>query len=260
MAIISIDFLSQMMSRTVSAKVILPFDGYTPANPYDYTDEVKPFKTLYYLHGYSSNAEMILSHINFAELSTAKGFAVVIPNGENSFYIDQPEERTFYGRFIAEELVAVTRKLFPLSTHREDTFIGGMSMGGYGALALGSRYMDTFSKIIAMSPAIYPYDLSDMGILPLPLLNRVFISKENYQHYYDPLTILSQAKDAGKELPGLYVCCGTEDDRTYVVDCKFANDLRKAGIPFEYCESEGAHDSSYWNKVLPESMDFMLRD
>ena len=43
--------------------------------------------------------------------------------------------------------------MLPLSTKREDTFIGGISMGGYGALYNGFKYRDTFSKVAAFSPA-----------------------------------------------------------------------------------------------------------
>lgn len=63
---------------------------------------------------------------------------------------------TFYSTYVGKELVEVTRKLFPLSHRREDTYIAGISMGGYGALYNGMRYRHTFSKVAAISPASDP--------------------------------------------------------------------------------------------------------
>lgn len=60
-----------------------------------------------------------------------------MPSGDNAFYIDQPKMNNNYGEFIGRELVELTRKMFPLSDKREDTYIGGLSMGGYGALRNG---------------------------------------------------------------------------------------------------------------------------
>ena len=59
--------------------------------------------------------------------------------------------------YVGKELVEMTRKMFPLSEKREDTYIGGISMGGYGALYNGMKYRDTFSKVAAFSPACDPY-------------------------------------------------------------------------------------------------------
>lgn len=56
-------------------------------------------------------------------------------------------------------MVELTRRLLPLSTRREDTYIAGISMGGYGALYNGLKYKETFGKIAAMSPAADIYRL-----------------------------------------------------------------------------------------------------
>lgn len=77
-----------------------------------------------------------------------------MPSGDNMFYVDQPVTGNNYGQFIGQELVEATRKMFPLSTKREDTFIGGLSMGGYGALRNGLKYSETFGSIVALSSAL----------------------------------------------------------------------------------------------------------
>ncbi len=55
----------------------------------------------------------------FAEMND---LVVVMPSGENSFYVDMPNGSDNYGDFIGRELVELTRKIFPLSHKREDTF------------------------------------------------------------------------------------------------------------------------------------------
>ena len=133
---------SKMLMRATDLHVFLPFhDGYP--------DTAVPFKTLYFLPGYSANAEEIATYLPMRQMSAKYGIAIVIPDGENSFYSDHPERATMHGRFVEEELVETTRKLFPqLSDKREDTFIGGISMGGYGAAVHGMHGHKTFSKIL----------------------------------------------------------------------------------------------------------------
>ncbi len=66
-----------------------------------------------------------------------KNLAVIMPSGDNQFYIDKEDTEEYYGEYVGKELVEFTRKMFPLSEKKEDTFIAGLSMGGYGALING---------------------------------------------------------------------------------------------------------------------------
>lgn len=253
MADISMSFFSQMMGRHVNVKIILPFDT---AHLMGFQE---PYKTIYFLPGYSGNAASILSGTILAEEVAYKGFAVVLPDGENSFYMDQPDTNAFYEKFVAEELVQVTRKLLPcLSTKREDTYIGGISMGGYGCLMIGCRHMDTFSKIVALSPCTHAYQLFDKGFTPAQI-DYYFKGEANYLQNYHPINLLKQAKAEGKEIPDIYMCCGKEDPLTYVMDCEFAKEAKEAGLPVTFREDNGTHDTKFWNKWLPEAIDFALR-
>ena len=119
---ISMDFFSQALERYVTVKAVLPFDETESAGS-------PPYKTLYFLPGYSANAFSILSSSILDELSAVEGFALIIPDGENSFYTNQEDVHALYETFISEELLTITRKLLPLSDKREDTYIGGISMG-----------------------------------------------------------------------------------------------------------------------------------
>ena len=146
MANLHLNFRSDMLMRSVYPRVFLP----------DYNDwnDVTP---LYFLHGYSGGALETATFTNFALYAAVHGIAIVMIDGDNSFYVDDEQRNAYYSRYVGEEIVEVTRKLLPLSHRREDTFIAGISMGGYGALINGLRYSGTFSKIGMLSPALGMY-------------------------------------------------------------------------------------------------------
>ena len=108
------------------------------------------------MHGIFGNDTDWVSGTRIQRWAEARDLAVVMPSGDNSFYLDQPVTHNLYGQFIGRELVEITRRMFPLSHRREDTFLGGLSMGGYGALRNGLRYADTFGAIAALSSADVP--------------------------------------------------------------------------------------------------------
>ena len=176
MAFLQIDYKSEALMRGVNIKVILPSDGM--AGKWE-----PPYKTLYLLPGYSATATELITYLGLRGQSELKGIAIVLPDGENLFYQDLPDRMTFYSTYVGKELVEVTRKMLPLSTKREDTFIGGISMGGYGALYNGFKYRDTFSKVVAFSPASDAYMLlaeEDAPGFSRKQFEGIFGSKEAY--------------------------------------------------------------------------------
>lgn len=161
MAIMRVTFASEVLSRYIGLNVIVPME--TPGLPGTETTEkrrTKEFKTLYLLHGYGGNQDDWLTYSHIRTLADEYGIAVVLPAGENSFYVDGQAVGTRWGEMVGRELVAFTRQMFPISNKREDTFIGGLSMGGFGALRLGSCYHETFSKIFCFSGAFVIDDIT----------------------------------------------------------------------------------------------------
>ncbi len=145
MALIHVNYLSKALFREVPVNVILPIDRFdSDENEYLIKGDVK-FKTLYLLHGLLGNYTDWVNQTRILKWAEEKNLAVVMPSGDNSFYFRSRTPWNDYETFIGEELVNMTRKMFPLSDKREDTFIAGLSMGGYGALRNGIVYSDTFS-------------------------------------------------------------------------------------------------------------------
>ena len=158
MAIIQVNFMSNTLWRTVPIQVILPVDKLTPDGS---LPAPKKFKTLYLMHGLLGNCTDWVSGTRIQRWAEEHDLAVVMPSGDNSFYVDRPASNNRYGEFIGHELVEITRRMFPLSDRREDTFIGGLSMGGFGALRNGLKYHETFSAIVCLSGALHIFENMD---------------------------------------------------------------------------------------------------
>ena len=253
-------FKSKMLMRAVDVHVFLPFhDGYP--------DTKAPFPTLYFLPGYSANAEEIATCLPLRQMSAKYGIAIVIPDGENSFYSDHPERATLNGSFVEKELVETTRALFPqLSNKREDTFIGGISMGGYGAAVHGLHAHETFSKILMMSPAIEadmlfnPADDGLEGAVPSSIFDSLLGGMEAYKRsYMNPHNGILDLKAAGKDIPQMYMCCGLQDVLVYDSCKTFREFLKEQNVPLTYVESDGMHMVPYWDEQLEACFEFLKK-
>ena len=221
MANLHLNFRSAMLMRSVYPRVFLP--DYN-----DWNDVTPPYRTLYFLHGYSGGALETATFTNFALYAAAHGLAIVMIDGDNSFYVDDRKRNAYYSRYVGEEIVEVTRKLLPLSRRREDTFIAGISMGGYGALINGLRYSDTFSKIGMLSPALgmYPENGQMQPGSPLhkeSLLALLGSPSRYHGSYRDYEAAARKALQNPQTMPQLFLACGTGDALVYEAGRDFAH-------------------------------------
>ncbi len=260
MAFIQMNMMSQCLMRTVQVNVILP------ADKIEMPDKVgqkvagndDPFKTLYLLHGVFGSQIDWVNGTNIQRWAEEKNLAVVMPAGENMFYLDQPQIHNFYSRFIGEELVELTRRMFPLSRKREDTFIGGLSMGGYGALHNGLVYYETFGYIASLSGA---------NIFERQDSNMFYGSKEHLEALYGNLEdaknsdkntswLIRQCVKEGKTDQKIYLACGTEDS-LLEGSRSWKRQLEDAGFDLTYEEGPGAHEWDFWNRYIKHVVDWL---
>ena len=153
MALATIQYASAALSRTTTFRAFLPTDGLMGPPP------EPPYRTVYVLPGYSLDAVSVSSFLPLRRECELKGLAVVVVDGCNSFYVDHPERGENYATFAGREIVDFTRRILPLSDRREDTYIAGISMGGYGALHTALAYPDTFGAVIALSSALVIHNI-----------------------------------------------------------------------------------------------------
>ena len=105
---------------------------------------------LYLLHGLSDDHTAWLRYTSIERYATARGLAVVMPAVHRSFYADEAHGHAYW-HFVSEELPAIVAAFFRLSERREDTFVAGLSMGGYGALKLGLHHPERFAAVASLS-------------------------------------------------------------------------------------------------------------
>ena len=156
MAVLDVSFYSQSLVRPVSFQMYIPNDIRSQEENQHYN---RKCKTVFVLHGYSGWGR---GWDQIFQIAEKYNLALVFPNGENSFYLDSQATAGKYGTFIGSELVDYIRKTFGLCMTKEDTFISGLSMGGFGALHTGLAYPDTFGKIVALSSALIVHQIAGM--------------------------------------------------------------------------------------------------
>ena len=207
----------------------------------------------------SNSANDMADLAQLRSFSEEYGIATVTFDGDNSFYVDRP--MCCYSTLV-KEIVDVTRKMFPLSDKREDTFISGTSMGGFGAFYNGIRYSDIFGKIALSCPGFDIYEiknpLTGEAMIPAAYLDTLFGSEENYHNTdFDYRVALKNAIAQGVDIPKLFYSCGRQDVLVGEGVKKFGAFLKENSIPAEYFECDGGHDMVFARQVFPEIFKFL---
>ena len=260
MAIIEVNFISKCLMRVVTFNASIPVDKFGPQAE---NAEQKPLKTLYLLHGIFGNYTDWVNGTRIQAWAEANDLAVIMPSGENRFYLDDEKSGELYGEFIGKELVEFTRKLFPLSDKREDTFIAGLSMGGYGAIRNGLKYAENFGCVIGLSAALV-HDTWKDADNSAP----IFTFRRNYYESIfgeydkvkgsdkDPKALLLKLKEEGRPVPKMYLCCGTEDGLV-TANPDLRDFLNENGADLTYVEGPGKHDWVFWDTYIKKVLDWL---
>jgi Predicted esterase len=245
MAFLSINFYSQEVLRTdAEFYVILP-------------NNVKPpYKTVYLLHGLENDHTTWMRLTSIERYANDRGLAIVMPNVERSFYTDMHHGRKFY-TYVSQELIDYTRMILPLSTKREDTFIAGFSMGGYGAYKIAFRNYEKFGAVASMSGALdmgsgtLVEEMGDEMELIYGDMSKFYGSDEDLFHLTDKLV------EEKKLDLRIYQAIGTSD-YLYSDNQRFKEMIETKGFDYTYEESEGDHMWDYWDRTIPRVLDFFL--
>lgn len=263
MALIETTFRSYTLKRSVTFSALIPADRDFKTGEETRFQRGK-FRTLYLLHGYSGDHHDFMNLTDISQLSDSLGLAIIFPDGENSFYLEDSELGTSHSAYIGKELVELTRIIFPLSERREDTFIGGISMGAYGAVINGLRYTEIFSRIISMSGAFIELEIADRketfsdGISNRMFQQRIFGEPSALrQSDKDPRFLIEQLLNKGRSVPQMYQVCGL-DDFLIGVNRTLHEFLMSRGVNHVYCEDSGVHDWDFWRKHLEKSLEWLM--
>ncbi|MBQ8592168.1 MAG: esterase family protein [Lachnospiraceae bacterium] len=253
MALLHVNFFSEVLGMSMNMDVILPQKTQRQIGMEGNRKDGK-YPTLYLLHGMSDDHTIWQRRTSIERYVSEMGIAVVMPNVHLSFYTDM-HYGLKYWTFVSEELPAICRDFFPnMSEKKEDTFVAGLSMGGYGAFKLALGASDTFGAAASLSGAL------DMAAEAAQWAAEQSPQQELFYHIFGPyeqvsgsdndlLALARKLKDSGKKLPKLYMWCGTEDFLyEHNQTCRMC--LQELGYDLVYEESAGGHSWDYWDEKI----------
>ncbi len=262
MALMDIRIYSEILNRSVSFKAIIPGDNKNEEKNNNKREFKRGTKTLYLLHGREGDNSDYLYKTDILAIAMKYNITVIMPSGENSWFVDREQYTARYKEFIGKELVDYVQSTFHLSRDKNDNFIGGLSMGGYGAICIGLTYFNTFSKIIGLSSALIIDDISSKkpvrGVDDLHDFKYLFDCLENLSESdKNPEVLITNSKLLNLPIPKLFLCIG-KHDFLYSCNQEFTKFLDDINIDYEYNESEGIHDWIFWNSWLEPSIKWLL--
>lgn len=252
MALIQVNYLSQALFRTVPLNVILPVDRFDADSDQYLNGKEKKYKTLYLLHGLLGNYTDWVSRTRIQQWAEEKNLAVVMPSGDNAFYFNSRTPWNDYGTFIGQEIVEVTRRMFPLSDKREDTFIAGLSMGGFGALRNGIVYSDTFSCVAGLSAALHIFDDTSEEANNGLFDNIEAAAKTDK----NPRVAVENMISEGRSIPQFYMACGTKDT-LMPASIEFRDFLKSKKIDVTWDEEDYGHEWDFWDSQIKKVLDWL---
>lgn len=265
MSVLQINKYSIALSRLITFHVILPDDAIPMMIEGNKNYERKP-KTLYLLHGFSGNTTDWLYGSRIQELAMQYNLAVVLPSGENSFYLNGKGTGRAYETFVGVELPDYCTKTFGFSDKPEDNFIGGLSMGGFGAIHTALKYPKRFGKMFGLSSAMIQYDIAGMKpgekneIADYDYYLQVFGNLEHLDtSENNPDYLIREKKKRGEKIQPVFMACGTED---FILKNNrvFSDFLNSQNVDLTYYESEGIHDWKFWNQYLEPAICWGLEE
>ena len=254
MARIELDFHSDALGHAVSAVILLPQNATTQIGMTAERGE-KRLRTLWLLHGLSDDHTIWSRRTSIERYAADYGIAVVMPNGGRSWYTDMAHGERYY-TFMTEELPAVCRSFFcGMSEAREDNYIAGLSMGGYGAL-----------KIALRNPSRYAAAAAFSGALDVASYERMFGRESYWADIFGDITQIAGSENdvyaVAERLdpaaaPRLYISCGTEDG-LLAANRRMRDLLAARGIPCTYSERPGNHNWAFWDTEIQKALAFFF--
>jgi S-formylglutathione hydrolase FrmB len=248
MALISCNFYSDVLELGTSMSVILPERAESQIGT-ETTTRSGPPPVLYLLHGLSDDDTMWLRATSIDRYATALGLAVVMPQVHRSFYTDLPHQGGRYWTFLSQELPQVVGDFFNVSDRREDTFVAGLSMGGYGALKWALTHPERFAAAASLSGAVDLQRLIDSGDRE-PLFENV-LGDRTLGDVGGDLFAAIDGVDAASA-PRLYVACGTEDVRLVDGNRRLASYAGDRGLDVTTSFTPGDHEWGYWDARIQD--------
>ena len=241
MAFATIQYFSRSLRKASSMNVVFPDDPETP----------RPYRAFYLLHGLSDDHSIWMRRTSIERYVSGLPLVVVMPDGGRGFYTNAAEGFAYEDDLI-HDVVGLIDRTFPVKAEKSGRAIGGLSMGGYGAIKVALKHPNLFASANSHSGAVGFLRPRPGGGGLEPEFARIF-GKSPAGGPEDPFAIVEKT-DHGI-IPALRLDCG-RDDFLLAQNRAFHEHLNKLGIIHEYAEFPGGHEWGYWDEHVREAIAF----
>lgn len=252
---------STVISRSFHSEALGRDWSYTIYLPTGYRHDAPRIPVLYLLHGNNGDANDWLTqgHLQAAadtliEHKEIPPVAIVMPQGGTDWYVDRKEKMET--AFFADLLPEIETR-YAVATQRGGRMIGGVSMGGFGALRYAMTQPELFCGALLLSPAVYANEPP-----PGSAARRVgvFGDRQFDPHVWHALNYPAQWErymSRPYRLP-MFIAAG-DDDLTIQADASsLYTHLRLAGNPAALRIIDGGHTWDVWSALLPAALKYTL--
>jgi len=221
-------------------------------------DAPKSEKVLYLLHGLTGDCTNWLYRSRIAKYAWERNYIVIMPEVQRSFYSDMTHGSKYF-TYVSRELPQICEHIFGIKHTRENTFVAGLSMGGYGAVKCGLSRPDFYAACASFSGAVdmkYRVEESKRtGKNQLPELAAILGEGLVYPDASDLFFLASEAVKQPVR-PRVLVTCGDED---FLLEDNRRLDAHMKALNYghTYMEWPGNHTWDFWEECLPKLFDFI---
>ena len=248
--------------RTLQSTVLGREWSYTVYLPPGYDDEERAYPVFYLLHGYGGedtnwtrygDAGMTADSLIAADVIPP--VILIMPDGKNSYWVDS-DPRTGFGAVetaLVQDLIPYIDRTYRTIPLRRARMIGGLSMGGYGAVHLAMKHPDLFGAAASMSGALSRTPPERSESLAPVFGDPIDVARWQAEN---PFTWIDSLKASELRLP-MYVTVGDDDSsRLLEGGVDFYAALRDAELPAELRVTDGPHSWEVWDRALRETLIF----
>ncbi len=213
-------------------------------------------RVLYLLHGYSDDHSIWMRRTSVERYAAKHNLAVIMPAVNHSYYTNERCGEAYWD-YVADELPRVMHTFFRLSDKPEDTFVAGLSMGGYGAMKLALTHPERFGAAASFSGVT---DIASITARTTGLWNfeRIFGDLSKLEGSDNDLLYLLEKNADAPHKPKLYVSCGTKDS-LYPHHKVFVPSAIEAGWDVtRYDKPDETHSWAFWDEEIAKVIPWMM--
>ena len=219
------------------------------------------FPTLWLLHGRSDDHTVWLRRTSIERYVAPLGLAVVLPSVHLSRYANM-EYGGRYWDYISRELPTLLEGWLPLATNREQRYVAGLSMGGWGTMKLALNLPDRFAAAASLSGSLRltrAQWAADRSRAPDRQVDLAYGKNDGGDYPAAEDRLLERLQEhvkSGAPLPRLFACCGTEDFLLEDNRAAVAS-MRELEVDIQYEEGPGIHSWAFWDGWIQRALQWM---